>query len=164
MFGVDNPGKIGGMDAVVDHRSGYAKTSGTHFFAAQVRLGLPGKLLHQKIKLRKPLAGEALPVDYLELPVVFGEQGQIALGTANITGENHGTSRQTLLLNRFNKMPVKIASFSLRDLRHPHRVPAMGCTTAALRARAVGPLRAGPRSPMRIAVRSRFSPRSKRPG
>jgi hypothetical protein len=86
------------MDAVVDHWPGHAKTGGTHPFVAQVRLGLPGKLLHQKIKLPKLLAGEALPVDNLQLPVVFGEQRQIALGTANITGENHGTSRQTLIV------------------------------------------------------------------
>src|SRR5208337_4396426 len=162
MFSVDNPGKIGGVDAVVDHWSGHAKTSGAHLFVAQVRLGLPAKLLHQKIKLRKPLTGEALPVDHLQLPVVFGEERQIAFGTANITGENHGTSRQTLLLKRFNKMPAKNASFSLGDLRRPGHIPAMGCTTAAPRVRAIGPLRADPRCPKRIAGRSRFSPRSKR--
>src|SRR5208337_3277297 len=119
MLRIDDPGKIGGMDAVVDHRSGHAKARGPHFFVAQVRLGLAGKLFHQQVKLGKALAGEALPVDHFQLPAVFGEQRQISFGTADITGEDHGASRQSLVLNRFNKKPVKIASLSLRASRLP---------------------------------------------
>jgi hypothetical protein len=87
--GIDGPGKIGGADAIVDDRAGDAKTGGTNFFIAEVGSGDAGKFLGDEIELREILAAKTLFEDGSELATAFRKKGEVAFGTADITGQYH---------------------------------------------------------------------------
>lgn len=88
-FGFDDPGKIRGADAAIDDRTGNAESCGFNAFPAQMVRGLPREFLDDEIELREFFAGEAVAENLGEVAVLFGKQGQVALGAADITSKDH---------------------------------------------------------------------------
>src|ERR1700682_2876757 len=91
-FGINNPGKVGGVNTVVNDRAGNAKSRGTDFILGQKRGGLAGKFLDDQIKLRKTFTGKTLAKNHLQLAVFLRKERQIAFRTAHIARKNHRTS------------------------------------------------------------------------
>src|SRR5262245_39769863 len=89
MMRINNPRQVGRAHNVVNHRASNAKSSRNNAFALQIRSGLPRKLLHNKIELRKLLAGKALLEDGRQLSVFLREKRKIALGAAHIACKDH---------------------------------------------------------------------------
>src|SRR5271169_3620937 len=92
-FGFDNPGQIRRVDAVIDDRTGYAKSRSPNLLASKMRGGSPRKFPDDEIELCEFLAGKALTKDEFQFTVLFRKESQIAFGTTNVACENHLTSR-----------------------------------------------------------------------
>jgi hypothetical protein len=87
--GIHDPREIGGTDAIVDDRTGNAKTGGAHALLLQTWFGEAGKLAHNQVKLGEFLAGEAMIEDRREFAVLFGKEREIAFRATNIACKNH---------------------------------------------------------------------------
>ena len=70
-FGVDNPGQVCCVNAVIDDRAGHTKASGTNFLLTKVGSSAAQKLSNDQIKLCEFLARESFPKDHFELAVLF---------------------------------------------------------------------------------------------
>src|SRR5579883_214910 len=138
---LNHPGKIRRMDAVVDHRPGHPEPRGAYFAAIHVRRCLPHKFLDDQVEFREILAGKTLAEEHVQLSIFFREQRDIALGAANVTRNNHRSSRQIRILNRFKGYTTVV-----------RRVPASGRTLLA------------PTCPRGKTAPLPSSPRSIRPG
>src|SRR6266403_1957797 len=144
--GVDDPRKIRGAHAPVDHRSGDAEARGDDAFVPQMIGGLAREFLDDEVELREFLACKALLEDGSERASFFREKRQITLRAANVSRENHQFPPK--YLNRFNE------SF----------VATTGCTIFGRRVRAVYRIPAGPSYRKDIAARWRSWLRSRHRG
>ncbi len=89
---VDDPGKIGGMDAIADDWAGNAEAGCFDFLVTEVGRGVAREFLDDEVELGKILARESLLVNHVELAIFSGEERKVALGSAHITSQNHRPS------------------------------------------------------------------------
>src|ERR1700730_9427166 len=89
IFRIHNPRKICRSNAILDYRTGHAKTRSFDALAGKVRSGLPEKLLHDTVKLRKFLACKSLSEDRSEHAVLLGKQREVTLRSAHVPSKDH---------------------------------------------------------------------------
>jgi hypothetical protein len=77
------------MDAVVNDRSGHAKSRSSNFFLAKIGGGATRKFPDDQVKLCEFLARKAFPKYKFQLAVLFRKKRQIALGTTHVARKNH---------------------------------------------------------------------------
>jgi hypothetical protein len=89
IFGVDDPGKIGGANFVVNDGTGNAEARSGYALAVEMSPSLAGEFFNDEIKSREFLAGETLLENWRELAPFFREQSNIALCAADVARKNH---------------------------------------------------------------------------
>src|ERR1700693_2210321 len=70
---VDNPGKIRGMNTIVDDGPRDAETNSRHFLVVKIRSSLAGEFFDDQVELGKFLAGKTLTINELELAILLGK-------------------------------------------------------------------------------------------
>src|SRR6266852_9800724 len=88
---IDNPRKIRGSNAAIDHRAGNAEASGNDAFLAEMIGRLAREFLDDALKLRELLACEALLEDGRERAAFFRKERQITLRPANVSREDQSS-------------------------------------------------------------------------
>src|SRR6266403_5627051 len=81
---IDNPRKIRGSNAAIDHRAGNAESSGNDALLAEMIGRLAREFLDDALKLRELLACEALLEDGRKCAAFFRKERQITLRPANV--------------------------------------------------------------------------------